>query len=81
MNEITHMVDKDGNVVIEALWDVNSYCAVLIPRVIGGRPYIKKSWINTCGLDDSIVKKEEILDAITTQRGKYGENPLMVEDD
>ena len=82
MNEISHMINKDGNVVIEAFWDGNSYGAVLIPsHIIGGFAYIKKSWIDTFGLDDSKVKKEEIIDAITTQRGKYNENPLIVEDD
>ena len=76
------MIDKEGNVVIEALWEGNSYGAVLIPsRVIGGISYIKKSCINTYGLDDSESKKEDIILAITTQKGKYNEAPLVVEDE
>lgn len=82
MKDIIHMIDKDGNVVIEAIWDGNSYCAVLIPsHVIGGISYIKRSCINTNGLDDSDIKKEEIILAITTQRGKHNEAPIVVEND
>ena len=47
MNKITHMIDKDGYVVIEATWDNNTFGAVLMPKIKGGIPYIKKSSINT----------------------------------
>ena len=53
MKEITHTINKDGNVMIEVSWDGNSYGAVLIPsRIIEGVTYIKKSWIDTFGLDE-----------------------------
>ena len=46
MMEISHYIDKDGNVVINASWDGNSFGAVLIPsRIIGGVSYIKRSCI------------------------------------
>lgn len=81
MNKITHMIDKDGNVVIDALWDGNTYGAVLNPsRTIGGITYIKKSSIDTFGLDNPEEKKDEIVKSITTQRGKYNEAPLVVEE-
>lgn len=81
MNKITHMIDKEGNVVIEAMWDVNTYVAVLVPHIIGDKYHIKKSWIDTFGLDDSKGKKENIISAITTQKGKHNEAPLVVEED
>lgn len=81
MNEITHMIDKDGNVVINATWDNNTYGAVLLPRIKGEIPHIKKSSINTKGLDNPKEFKERIISDITTQKGKYNEMPLVVEDD
>ncbi len=82
MMEISHYIDKDGNIVINASWDGNSFGAVLIPsRIIGGVSYIKRSCINTIGLDNPKVKKEDVISAITSQRGKYNETPLVVEDD
>lgn len=80
MNEITHMIDKDGNVVINATWDNKTFGAVLVPNVKGGIPHIKKSSINTWGFDNSKEFKERIISTITTQWGKYGESPLVVED-
>ncbi len=81
MNKITHMIDKDGYVVIEATWDNNTFGAVLMPKIKGGIPYIKKSSINTEGVDNPKEFKERIISAITTQWGKHGETPLVVEDD
>ncbi len=81
MNKITHMINKDGNVVIEAVWDVNTYVAVLVPYIIGDKYHIKKSWIDTFGLDDSKGMKEIIISAITTQKGIHNEAPLVVEND
>ena len=75
------MIDKDGNVVINATLDNNTYGAVLRPRLIGGVPYIKSSSIITNGLDTPHDLKEKIISVITTQRGKYNEIPLIVEDD
>lgn len=81
MKEINHMVDKDGKLIISASWDGNSYGVVLIPRIVGGIPYIKSSCIDTFGLDDSKHKKEEIISAIQTKRGKYNEASVVVEND
>ena len=81
MNAINHMIDKDGNVVIDATWDNNTYGAVLNPRLIGGVPHIKSSSIITNGLDTPKELKEKIISVITTQRGKYNETPLVVEND
>lgn len=81
MNKITHMVDKDGKVVIDATWDNNTFGAVLVPNVKGDIPHIKKSSINTKGVDNSKEFKERIISVITTQWGKNGETPLVVEDD
>lgn len=81
MNKITHMIDKDGYVVIEATWDNNTFGAVLVPTVKGDIPHIKKSSINTKGVDKPKEFKERIISAITTQWGKHGEAPLVVEDD
>ena len=78
---ITHMIDKDGNVVIDATFGNNTFGAVLLPNVKGGIPHIKKSSINTEGVDNPKEFKERIISAITTQWGKYGEAPLVVEDD
>lgn len=75
------MIDKDGNVVINVTWDNNTYGAVLKPRIIGGVPYIKSSSIITTGLDNPQEVKEKIISVISTQRGKYNETPLVVEDD
>ena len=81
MNKITHMIDKDDNVVIDATWDNITFGAVLVPTVKGNIPHIKKSSINTIGVDKPKEFKERIISAITTQWGKYGESPLVVEDD
>lgn len=81
MNVINHMIDKDGNVVINATWDNNTFGAVLVPNVKGDIPHIKKSSINTKGFDNPKEFKERIISAITTQWGKHGESPLVVEDD
>ena len=81
MNKITHMIDKDGKVVIDARWDNNTFGAVLVPTVKGDIPHIKKSSINTERVDNSKEFKERIISTITTQWGKYGEAPLIVEDD
>ena len=81
MKEIIHMIDKDGRLIINALWEGNSYGVVLIPRFVGGIPHIKSSRIDTFGLDDPKHKKEEIITAIQTKRGKYNEVPVVVEID
>lgn len=75
------MIDKDGNVVIDATWNNNTFGAVLVPTVKGDIPHIKKSSINTERVDDPIEFKERIISVITTQWGKHGEAPLVVEDD
>lgn len=81
MNETTHMIDKDGNVVINATWDNSTFGAVLVPNEKDGIQHIKKSSICTIGLDNPEEFKERIISAITTQWGKHNEAPLVVEDD
>lgn len=81
MNKITHMTNEDWNVVIEAMWDVNTYVAVFVPYIIGDKYHIKKSRKDTFGLDDSKGMKEIIISAITTQKGKHNEAPLVVDND
>lgn len=80
MNTITYMLDKDNNVVINLLWDNNTYAAIIKPRIINGRIFIKKEDINTLGLDKPDYMKDLIISAITTQRGKYNEAPIIVDE-
>lgn len=79
-NRITHHIDPDGNIVIDALLDNNTYGAVINPRIINGRAYIRRDSIDTQGLDNPQKMKEIILSSITTQRGLYNEDPIIVED-
>ena len=79
MEKITHKVDKKGNVVIEATGDTFSYEAILIPKVENGMTCIPKSSIDTCGIDNSQLLKDEILDSIQKDKGVNGESPLIVE--
>ena len=81
MDEITHMIDENGNVVIEATWNNNTYVAVLEPNIKGGIPHLKNSSINTAGTHNPEEFKGRIVSAITTQRGKHKEVPLVVEND
>ena len=78
--EISHYIDKDGNVVIDASRNHITYGAVLTPKTIGGRVYIKKSDINTNGVDYPKDLKDAIVSYITTNRGKNKEMPIIVED-
>lgn len=78
--EISHYIDKDGNVVINASWNSITYGAVLIPKIIDGKAYIKKNEINTDGIDYSKELKDAIVSFITTNRGKNKEMPIIVED-
>lgn len=79
MNNISHMKDENDNVIIEATIDSNTYAAVLIPKIINGISYIKESSINTTGCDNPQSIKREIIDYITTNRGKQNEAPIVVE--
>ena len=74
------MIDRDGNVVIEAIWDNNTFGAVITPRLVGGKSYIPKSSICTSGLDNSEELKEKIISFITNHRGKNNEAPIVVEE-
>lgn len=80
MEYIAHMIDKDGNVVIDAIWNNNTYGAVIAPHVIGGISFIPNSSINTKGLDNPEEMKEKIISYITTHRGKNNEAPIVVEE-
>ena len=80
MTKIEYMIDKSGNLVINASWDGNSYGAVVIPRcIVNGRVYLSDTSINTDGLDNPSEMKDEIINYITTHRGKYNEEPIIVE--
>lgn len=81
MNSITHSINMDGNLIIDATWDNNTYGAVIVPRVINGIVYIKSSSINTLGCDNPLDMKERIISFVTTQKGKKNEAPIIVEDD
>lgn len=81
MNEISHKINKDGDVEINATINNNTYAAVIISCVIEGKAYIKKDSIDTYRLDNEQETKEKIVTDITSQGGKYNETLLMVEDD
>lgn len=81
LDNITHQIDKNGNVVIDASWNHISYEAVLVPKIIDGRVYLKKSDINTDGVDWSKDIKDAIVSFITTNRGKNKEMPIIVKED
>lgn len=82
MNEISHYKDEDGNVVIDATIDNNTYGGILTPqRVIDGKSYLKKSQIDTDGLDSSKDIQDQIVSYVSTHRGKNKENPLVIEND
>ena len=81
MNEISHYIDEEGKVVIDATIDNNTYRGVLVPKTIGGKAYLKKSDINTDGFDNKKDIQDQIASYVSTHRGKYKENPLVIEDD
>lgn len=81
MDEITHYIDIEGNLVINANGDGYSYGAVLKPNIIGGYPHIKKRDINTDGLDFSEKIRSKIISAITTQRGKNKEVSVILDNE
>lgn len=80
MNSITHTIDKDGNVVIEATLENNTYGAVIVPRISGGIAHIPQSLIDTNGLSYPEEMKKRIITFITTQRGKNNEAPIIVDE-
>lgn len=75
------MIDDDGKLVIEANGNGNTFCAVFIPRIIGGYPHIKRSDFDTRGLSNSDEIKEAIISAITTQKGKNNENMVILDEE
>ena len=77
---VTHYVDNERHLVINASGPSFSYGAVLSPIFKDGIPHIRMEDIDTKGIDDSKEVKAAIIRAITTQRGKYGENPVFVND-
>lgn len=79
-NGITHHIDSEGNLVIDALLENNSYGAVIKPRTLNGRAYIQKGSIDTQGLDNPQMTKDIILSTITTERGQYNKAPIIVEE-
>lgn len=64
MEQVTHKVDKEGSVVIEAIGELHSYEAVLNPKSVVGKIHISQSSINTYGIEDSIIVKDELIDSI-----------------
>lgn len=82
MNEISHFIDEEGKVVIDAIINNNTYRGIMIPKkIIDGRVYIKKSDINTNGFDNSKAIQDQIASFVSTHRGTHKENPLLIEDD
>ena len=80
MIEVEHYIDNKGRLVINASGDYFSWGTVIVPRIIGGYPHIKRDFINTEGIDNSKEVQEMIIDAITTQRGKYNGVHVVVDD-
>ena len=78
--KISHFINKDGKVVIDASWNHITYGAVMTPKIIDGKAYIKKSEINTEGVDYPNELNDAIVSFITTNRGKNKEMPIIVED-
>lgn len=79
MNSISHFLDKDNNVVIEATIGCNTFAAVIRPRIISGKVFIPASSIDTQGLESPEEMKEIICSCIASHRGKYNEEPIVVE--
>ena len=78
--KVTHYVDNEKHLVINASGPSFSYGAVLSPNFKDGIPHIKMEDVDTIGIEDSKEVKVAIIQAITTQRGKYGEEPVIIED-
>ena len=78
--KVTHFIDNERHLVINASGPSFSYGAVLSPIFQDGIPHIKMEDIDTKGIDNSKVVKAVIIQAISTQRGKYGEEPVIVDD-
>lgn len=78
--KVTHFVDNEKHLVINASGPSFSYGAVLSPIFKGGIPHIKMEDIDTKGIDDNKDVKAAIILAISTQRGKYGEEPVIVDE-
>jgi hypothetical protein len=78
--KVTHFVDNERHLVINASGPSFSYGAVLLPNFKDGIPHIKIEDIDTKGIDDSKKVQTAILQAISTQRGKYNEESVKVDD-
>ena len=78
--KVTHFVDSERHLAINASGPSFSYGAVLSPSFKDGIPHIKVEDIDTKGIDDSKEVQAAILQAISTQRGKYNEVPVKVDD-
>ena len=81
MEKITHKTNKEGKVVIEATGELFSFEAVLAPKIENGRICIPKSSIDTRGIDNPQLLKDEIVDSIQKNKGVNGEYPLIVDKD
>lgn len=79
MNSISHFLDKEDRVVIEATIGCNTFATVIRPRIISGKAYIPASLIDTQGLENPEEMKKIIISYITSCRGKYNEEPVVVE--
>lgn len=79
--KVTHFVDNERHLVINASGPSFLYGAVLSPIFKDGMPHIRMEDIDTKGIDDSKEVKAVIIQAISTQRGKYGEGPVIVDDE
>ena len=78
--EVTHYIDNERHLVINASGPSFSYGAILSPIFEDGIPHIKMEDIDAKGIDDSKEVKAAILQAISTQRGKFKEESVIVDD-
>lgn len=80
MDKITHERDKDGKIIIQAEGELYDYEAILsLKKNTNGTVYLPKDAINTFGIDNSILVKGTILDTVQREKGKNGEEPLVVD--
>ena len=79
MYEITHMIDKDGDVVVNATWENHSYGAQLEPRY--QVEYNTLKVVQLLQTDSTGLKNSKKNNLISSQRSKYNEVPIVTEDD
>lgn len=80
MESITHERDEKGMVRIHANGSLYDYEAILsLKNDTNGIAHLPKDAINTSGIDNSILIKENILTVVQKEKGRNGEPPLVVE--